>query len=112
MLRTRSIVFTFCTLSSLALVSFGATVSLAQTKASDLQPWEGGGQTDAASNANDPFGNRGGTGASSIFDLINRIQTIQGQSNGEFSRNQDEKFNSAVEEFQKKQQEVIESAPE
>ncbi len=112
MLLTRSIILTTGTLCGLAFLSLSGTASLAQsTSATDLQPWEGGGQTDAATSANDPFSNRGGTGGSSIFDLINRIQSLQGQSSSEFARNQDKNFNTAVEDFQKKQQEAIDAPP-
>jgi hypothetical protein len=112
MLRVLPLVLTLGTLSGLAFVTLSTPKSLAQTSASDLQPWQGGGQTEADSSANDPFNSRSGTGSSSIFDLINRIQSIQGQSSSEFSRNQDKNFDTAVEEFQKKQQEVIETSPE
>ncbi|MEM9135988.1 MAG: hypothetical protein AAGB01_01380 [Cyanobacteria bacterium P01_F01_bin.42] len=105
----RSGLLTISGLCSAALLSLGRP-ALAQTGASDLQPWEGGGQTEEASSINDPLGGRNGTG--SLFDLINRIQSLPGQSGAEFRRNQDKNFNSAVQDFQKKQQQVIESQPE
>ena len=108
MFAHKSIVLTLGSLSGAILIGLTSSVSLAQTtSASDLQPWEGGGQTDAASSANDPLGNRDGTGAGSLFELLNRIQLLQGQSGAEFARNQEKQFNSAVETFQKKQQEVL-----
>lgn len=112
MLNLRSTLLTVGILTSSSLLLLLGHPGLAQTSAADLQPWEGGGQTDAASSANDPLNSRTGTGASSLFDLMNRIQTLQGQTSEEFARNQQENFNSAVEDFQKKQQEAIDSLPE
>ena len=110
MFAQKSIVCTLGTLSGLFLMGITSPASLAQTSASDLQPWEGGGQTDAGSSANDPLGTRDGTGAGSLFELLNRIQLLQGQSGAEFARNQEKQFNTAVEDFQKKQQEAFEDS--
>ena len=112
MFNPRSAVITLGTLAGSALFGFLGGSAFAQTSAADLQPWEGGGQTDADSSLNNPLSGRSGTGSSSIFDLINRIQSLQGQSNSEFARNQDKNFNNAVEDYQKKQQEAIDSLPE
>ena len=112
MFNSRSAVLTFGAFLGSTMIGLLGRPVMAQTSAVDLQPWEGGGQTDAASSSNNPLNGRNGTGASSIFDLINRIQTLQGQTSEEFARNQDKNFNSAIEDFQQKQQEAIESLPE
>lgn len=43
----------------------------------------------------------------SLLNLLNRIQLLNGRSPGEFAAEQDESFNNAVDEFHKKQQQQI-----
>lgn len=112
MFHPRSTVLMLGILFGTAFLGFSGRPSVAQTSAADLQPWEGGGQSEAESQVNNPLGGRGATGSSSIFELINQLQQLDGQSSAEFVRNQDKNFNSAVEDFQKRQQEAIESLPE
>lgn len=104
--------FVICTLGSLAGAFVLGMTNPAQAQvpgATELQPWEFGGQTDAATNANNPLSTRDGTGGGSLFQLLNRIQLLQDQSGADFARNQEKQFNSAVEDFQKKQQEAFDS---
>ena len=110
MFAQKSILATVGSLSGAILIGLTSSAAFAQISATDLQPWEGGGQTDAASSANDPLGNRDGTGAGSLFELLNRIQLLQGTSSAEFARNQEKQFNTAVEKFQKQQQDALESS--
>lgn len=57
---------------------------------------------------NDPdqiFTDRAGPG--SLFDLLNRLQQVNGRSGSEFAEDQSKDFNSAVDSFRKKQQEQL-----
>lgn len=66
-------------------------------------------------NANDDLNNvwngRGADNAASIYSLINKLQTFGGRSTGQFAEEQEENFNTAVDEFRKKQQEQLQTSP-
>jgi hypothetical protein len=48
----------------------------------------------------------------SLFGLMNRLQQLDGRSSSEFATEQNEGFKSAVDEFHKKQQQKLQSAPQ
>ena len=54
----------------------------------------------------------GSGGITSLFGLMNRLQQLDGRSSSEFATEQNEGFNSAVNEFHKKQQEKLQGAPQ
>ena len=112
MLTPKFIIYTLGSLSSAILIGMSGSAALAQiTESTELQPWEIGGQTDAATNANNPLSTRDGTGAGSLFQLLNRIQLLQDQSGSNFAQDQAEQFNNAVEDFQQKQLEALDASP-
>lgn len=55
---------------------------------------------------NDLWNNRDES-SSSLFSLINRLQLLNGRSPGDFAAEQDDNFQSAINDFRKKQQEQI-----
>jgi hypothetical protein len=57
---------------------------------------------------NDVF-NNSGQGATSVYGLINRLQLLNGRSTADFAAEQDEGFQSAVEEFRQKQKQKVQS---
>ncbi|MCM1983846.1 hypothetical protein [Lyngbya confervoides] len=97
-------------LAGLTLWSFAGGSVLAQTNASDLRPWEGS-QTDSTSNSPEQVFNGQGT-PSSLFDLINQIQQMNGRSPAEYAKEQNRQFNKAVDNFYQKQRQVIQSQEE
>lgn len=48
-------------------------------------------------------------GGASLLNLINQLQLLNGRSSGEFAQDQDESFNSAIQEFHNKQRLQLES---
>lgn len=86
----------------------GGKPAIAQT-AQDLQQ--------ADQSLNNVFSGADGTGGSSIFNLLNRIQLLNGRSPGEFAAEQTKNLNSEFAEFRKKQQlkldspEIVPTAP-
>jgi hypothetical protein len=57
---------------------------------------------------NDAF-NNSGQGATSVYGLINRLQLLNGRSGADFAAEQNEGFQSAVEEFRQKQKQKVQS---
>lgn len=63
-----------------------------------------------AEDPNDPsqvLSDRAGPG--SLFNLLNRLQQVNGRSSGEFAEEQSTNFDSAVDAFRKKQQEQLQA---
>jgi hypothetical protein len=60
-----------------------------------------------------PFSNSGQDASSSLYGLINRLQLLNSRSPSEFAAEQNEGFQSAVDEFRQKQQQKVQnpSAP-
>jgi hypothetical protein len=61
---------------------------------------------------NDPsnlFTNRAST--TSLLNLINQLQLLNGRTSSEFAAEQDENFNAAVEAFRQKQQRELQTKP-
>jgi hypothetical protein len=51
-------------------------------------------------------------GTPNIINLINQLQLLNGTSAAEFQENQERRFDSAVEEFQQKQQDALGTSPQ
>jgi hypothetical protein len=94
-------------LVAVTLGVLSATPSLAQTVSNPIQDLQNGNSNDVGNILN---GNTG-TGAASIMNLMNRIQTMDGRSPDEYSADQRENINNAAEAFRQRQQQRIESNP-
>ncbi|MGF1603607.1 MAG: hypothetical protein ACFCU8_16605 [Thermosynechococcaceae cyanobacterium] len=98
----------FALICGLGVMLMG-TNAKAQT-ASDLQNSSSQGaittfeREDDPNNLNNVFSPDRASGTS-LLNLLNRIQQVNGRSSQEFANDQNENFNDAVEEFRKKQQE-------
>lgn len=93
---------------AIAFISAGAAPSLAQT--ANPFPQTGPTGVSGESDINDIFSGSGQS-SSSIFSLINRIQLMNGRSYSDFKAEQNEGFQSAVDEFRQKQQQKIQGSP-
>lgn len=78
------------------------SISATSLKAETANPFPTDGTANTVQDPNNIFNNSGD--ASSIYGLINRIQLLNGRNSGQFAADQNEGFQSAVEEFRKKQQ--------
>jgi hypothetical protein len=94
-------------LVAITLGVLSATPSLAQTVSNPIQDLQNGNSNDVGNILN---GNTG-TGAGSIMNLMNRLQTMDGRSVDEYSADQRENINNAAEAFRQRQQQRIESNP-
>jgi hypothetical protein len=56
-----------------------------------------------------PFSSSGQDSSSSLYGLINRLQLLNGRSSADFAAEQNEGFQSAVDEFRQKQQQKIQT---
>jgi hypothetical protein len=69
------------------------------------------GDPNAGDDLNNLWNGREGDSGASMYSLINRLQMMGGRSSGEFAEEQDENFNTALDEFRKKQQEQLQTSP-
>jgi hypothetical protein len=83
-----------------AVVALGAGASA--LKAETANPFPTNGNTNSNQDLNNVFNNSGDS--SSLYGLINRLQLMNGRSSGDFAAEQNEGFQSAVDEYRKKQQ--------
>ncbi len=82
-----------------AILSWNAVPLRAQsTSGSDLN---------GTQELNDIFNGNSEQGAASVFSLLNRIQLLNGRSSSDFAAEQQEGFQSAVDDFHKKQKEKL-----
>jgi hypothetical protein len=93
----------------LVCATFTAAPGMAQTVSNPIQDLQTGG------NSSGDLGNilngSNGTGAGSIMNLMNRLQSIDGRSVEEISADQRENINSAAEAFRQRQQQRLEAQP-
>jgi hypothetical protein len=90
--------------SAISIFMMGSAPLLAQT----ANPFP---QNDTSSDqeTGNPFSNAGQDSASSLYGLINRLQLLNGRSSADFAAEQNEGFQSAVDEFRQKQQQKTQS---
>ena len=95
----------FVVCGSVAMMS----ISLAPALADTANPYP-----DRNSDSNQDINNtlNGSGDITSLFGLMNRLQQLDGRSSREFATEQNEGFKSAVDEFHKKQQQKLQSAPQ
>jgi hypothetical protein len=95
------LIFIFCTVA--AALSAASLPSAAET----ANPYPVNGNTNSALDPNNVF--NGTADTSSLFGLVNRLQLMNGRSYSDFASEQNEGFQSAVEEFRKKQQQQLQT---
>jgi hypothetical protein len=92
------------TCGAIAMFGTGTAPVLAQT----ANPYPQNSITNDQENSN-PFSNSGQDSATSLYGLINRLQLNSGRSSADFAAEQNEGFQSAVDEFRQKQNQKIQS---
>jgi hypothetical protein len=82
--------------------------SAAPLRADTANPFPKNSTTNDQEN-NNPFSNSGQDASSSLYGLINRLQLLNSRSPSDFAAEQNEGFQSAVDEFRQKQKQKIQS---
>jgi hypothetical protein len=90
--------------SAISMLGIGAAPILAQT----ANPYPQNDTTNGQESGN-PFSNSGQDASTSLYGLINRLQLLNGRSSSDFASEQNEGFQSAVDEFRQKQNQKIQS---
>jgi hypothetical protein len=89
---------------AISMFGIGTAPLLAQT----ANPYPQNSTTNDQEN-NNPFSNSGQDASSSLYGLINRLQLLNSRSPSDFAAEQNEGFQSAVDEFRQKQKQKIQS---
>jgi hypothetical protein len=89
-----------------AIAMFG--VGAAPLRADTANPFPKN-DTSGDQESGNPFSNSGQDSATSLYGLINRLQLMNSRSSADFAAEQNEGFQSAVDEFRQKQQQKIQS---
>jgi hypothetical protein len=89
---------------AIAIFGTGAAPLLAQT----ANPFPKNDTSSDQENSN-PFSNSGQDASTSMYGLINRLQLLNSRSPSDFAAEQNEGFQSAVDEFRQKQKQKIQS---
>lgn len=95
---TQMLKLTLVCSSAIAILGWNSVPMYAQSNPTFPSGDQNGGQ-----DINNLWNNSSGQGTSSLPSLLNRLQLLNGQSAEDFNAGQQEGFNSAVEEFRKKQ---------
>jgi hypothetical protein len=90
---------------AIAVVGTGVAPLLAQT----ANPYPQNSTTNDQEN-NNPFSNSGQDATSSLYGLINRLQLLNSRSPSDFAAEQNEGFQSAVDEFHQKQKQKLQNS--
>lgn len=89
-----------------AIALFGASAT--PLRADTANPFPKNSTTNDQENSN-PFSGSGQDASSSLYGLINRLQLLNSRSPSDFAAEQNEGFQSAVDEFRQKQKQKIQS---